>query len=277
MIRITNRNDFVSYIMKTLGHPVITVNVTEEQVNYRIDDALLKFYEFHTDGTYHYFYQHQLSSTDISTKKIKLPADVISVLKVYPSDGLFSVTRGGNGNNLAMTGYLQNVGSNALGGIYGVGGIAGGLFPTGNGVSGFSRSASYGGMSNFMYTSNYLGSITGTVTGEHSFQYIKHGNYIIISDFDMGVGEGDFILVECFREVNEENHPIWDSIWLRNYAVALTKKQWGQNLVKFGNTQLANGTTINGEVILSEANNEIKDLEDELKNEWQPPLGVLVG
>ena len=49
------------------------------------------------------------------------------------------------------------------------------------------------------------------------------------------------------------------------------------NLIKFGNTQLANGTTINGQEILNEGNKEIEQLEEELKTLWSPPLGIMVG
>lgn len=277
MRTIPTRDDFIEYIMKTLGHPMITVNLTEDQVNYRIDDALYKFFEFHSDGSWHAYMLHKLDQEEETSGRIKLPETVLSVMKVYPSDGMFQELRQSNGNNLVVTSFMQNMGSSIFGGIGGLGNYAhGGYFPSnfsggGSGVMGF------GALPNYMYTTNYLNTIQGMVSGEHDFQYIKHGNILVISDKSVGVKADGYILIECFLEVDEQHHPVWDSIWLRNYAVALCKKQWGMNLIKFGNTQLANGTTINGQEILAEGNKEIDQLEEELKTLWSPPLGIMVG
>lgn len=273
--RIRTRDEFIAYIMQTLGHPIITVNVTEEQVNYRIDDALIRFYEFHNDGTYRAYLLHEYTQQDKYNGFIKLPEAVHAVTKIFPDDGLFADSR-----NLAAMSWSQSLGKLMFNGS-GVGGQSvggfGGFFPSlGGGMLG-SSSFNYGAASTNTLIQSYAGTVTGTVSGNNQFQYSPFDNRLYIDDKNPNTQLGKRILVECFVTVDEDNQPIWDDIWLREYTVALVKKQWGQNLIKFGNTQLANGTTINGEVILNEAKDELQRLEEDLMNKWSEPLGVLMG
>ena len=65
---------------------------------------------------------------------------------------------------------------------------------------------------------------------------------------------------------------VWDNRFLKRYATALIKKQWGDNLKKFGGIQMPGGVTLNGKEIWDEAVEEINKLEEELMN-----LNVLPG
>ena len=79
---IASRQAFKDYVLRRLGSPVIDVNVDDEQVEDRIDDALLKFRDYHYDGTEHLYYPHQLTSTDITNKYITLPENIIGVTRI---------------------------------------------------------------------------------------------------------------------------------------------------------------------------------------------------
>lgn len=269
MARIETRDEFMEYIMEALGHPIVTVNITETQLDARIDDALLKFFEFHNEGSFRYFIIHEMTDTEIKTGEIKLPDKVMSVVKVYPTDGLFNVT---GGNNLAVQSYMQKVGSSMFG-SYGLGGSIGGSMFSSNGTGSMSYS-----LSNMVRAESYMSTVTATLNGHHQFQYSRYGQKLWIDDRVLGdVGVGDKILVEVYMEVDDENQPIWDSIWLRQYATELARRQWGDNLTKLGNTQLANGTTINAQDILQQATERLRTLEEELMTTWAEPLGVIVG
>lgn len=271
MNKIITRDDFIEYIMKTLGHPVLTVNITEEQVNYRIDDALLKFFEFHNEGTYRYYILHEITDDEVKNGYLVLPDKVMSVICIYPTDGVFTTT---NTNNLAATTYLQSIGTSAYTG--GMNGYGGALFGSGRGYAGGGASSRFT-LSNAIYSASYLSTLTATLNGYHNFQYTRYGQKLFIDDRTLNVGAGQKVLVEVYMEVDPDNQPIWNSIWLREYATMLCMRQWGMNLIKFGDTQLANGTTINGDRILQEANERIKELELELQSTWSEPLGVFMG
>jgi hypothetical protein len=53
---ITNRNDFKAYCLRRLGFPVIEINVDDDQVEDRIDDALQYWQDYHFDGTQKVYY-----------------------------------------------------------------------------------------------------------------------------------------------------------------------------------------------------------------------------
>ena len=51
MARPRTKEELADYCLRRLGYPVIDINVDQEQVMERIDDALDKYYDYHFDGT----------------------------------------------------------------------------------------------------------------------------------------------------------------------------------------------------------------------------------
>ena len=69
---------------------------------------------------------------------------------------------------------------------------------------------------------------------------------------------------------------IWNQMWLKDYATAKIKKQWGQNLTKFQGVQMPGGVTLNGEMIYNDAVEELKVLDEQLRTTWEtPPLDMI--
>ena len=52
---------------------------------------------------------------------------------------------------------------------------------------------------------------------------------------------------------------IFDDIYLKRYATALIKRQWGANLSKFEGVQMLGGVTLNGAKIFEEAQADQKN------------------
>jgi hypothetical protein len=54
-----------------------------------------------------------------------------------------------------------------------------------------------------------------------------------------------FIVVDCYRVIDPTDAPsIWSDRWLQDYAIALIKKQWAQNMSKYQGIQLPGGVTL---------------------------------
>ena len=70
MATITNRTDFTNYCLRRLGFPVIEINVDDDQVQDRIDDALQYWQDYHFDGLQKVYYIKGLQQTDIDNKYI---------------------------------------------------------------------------------------------------------------------------------------------------------------------------------------------------------------
>ena len=51
MATISSRQAFKDYCLRRLGFPVISINVDDDQVEDRIDDALQYYIDRHADGT----------------------------------------------------------------------------------------------------------------------------------------------------------------------------------------------------------------------------------
>ena len=65
-------------------------------------------------------------------------------------------------------------------------------------------------------------------------------------------------------------------MWVKDYVAAKIKKQWGQNMTKFQNVQMPGGVTLYGEMIYNDAVQELKDLDEKLRSEWEtPPLDMI--
>ena len=75
--------------------------------------------------------------------------------------------------------------------------------------------------------------------------------------------------MECAVKPSADVYPdIWNDMWLKKYATALVKYQWGINLTKFQQVQLPGGITMNGEMIYNEAKQEIAEIGQRFSMDW---------
>jgi hypothetical protein len=70
---------------------------------------------------------------------------------------------------------------------------------------------------------------------------------------------------------------IYNDRFLKKYATALIKRQWGNNLKKFEGIQMPGGVTMNGQKIFDEAEEEIKAMEEEMYQMGSLPSEIFVG
>jgi hypothetical protein len=68
----------------------------------------------------------------------------------------------------------------------------------------------------------------------------------------------------------------WNDRWLKEYATALIKRSWGNNLKKFEGIQLPGGVKLNGDKIYSEAKEEIDALHAEIGDKYGAPLEMFM-
>jgi len=86
------------------------------------------------------------------------------------------------------------------------------------------------------------------------------------------VNVGTPVIAECYALIKPEGFAdVWNDRWLKEYATALIKRTWGNNLKKFAGVQLPGGVVLNGDKIFQEAIEEIKALETEMLNSYSLP------
>jgi hypothetical protein len=61
----TTRQEFRDYCLRKLGYPVIEVNVDDDQIEDRIDEALKFYYDYHFDGSEKIYYRHQIQEYNL--------------------------------------------------------------------------------------------------------------------------------------------------------------------------------------------------------------------
>ena len=70
---------------------------------------------------------------------------------------------------------------------------------------------------------------------------------------------------------------IFNDIFLKKYATAKLKLQWGQNLIKFDGIQLPGGVTLNGRQLVDDAKEEIAKLEEDVRLNYELPVNDIIG
>ena len=79
----TTKAEFKEHCLRRLGKPVIEINVDEEQIDDRVDEALSYYQDYHFDGMEHVYYKHQVTQDDIDNKYITLPDNIIGVVDLF--------------------------------------------------------------------------------------------------------------------------------------------------------------------------------------------------
>ena len=247
---ITSRSEFKDYCLRRLGFPVIDINVDDDQVEDRIDDAIQFFIDRHTDGTQKLYYIKRLDQTDIDNKYINLDPsvvvdssnnqlDIVGVTRVFPIQDSQSTI------NMFDLRYQLRL----------------------NELYDFT-SASY---INYTLTMQHLRSLELLFTGEVPIRYNRHMRRLFV-DWSWGSNEapvGTVAILECYATLDPNLYTdMWNDRWLKQYATALIKRTWGQNLSKFKGLQLPGGVTLNADEIYSSAMEEIKQLEDQMESEF---------
>ena len=97
-------------------------------------------------------------------------------------------------------------------------------------------------------------------------------------DWSNDITAGEYLIIECYRKTDPESYTdIFDDIYLKRYATALIKRQWGANLSKFNGVTMLGGVTMNGADIYSQATEEIERLEEQIQLSFETPIDYMVG
>ena len=79
----TTREEFTEYCLRKLGKPVIEINVDEDQVSDRIDEALRYYWDYHFDGSEKTYYKRIITQEDINNRYIMMPDNIIGVVNIF--------------------------------------------------------------------------------------------------------------------------------------------------------------------------------------------------
>ena len=117
------------------------------------------------------------------------------------------------------------------------------------------------------------------LVGEKPIQFnVNSGRIYVEMMWDTDISVNDYVIFEVYRRINPvEFTEAYNDFWLKRYATALIKKQWGENLIKFQGVTMLGGVTMNGEVIYNEAKEEIATLEEQGRLTYETPVDFDIG
>lgn len=256
MATITSRSAFKDYCLRRLGFPVIEINVDDDQVEDRIDDALQYWQDYHFDGLQKVYYVKALLPSDVTQRYLDLSTaldtsnnamQIVGVTRIFPLyDSQASI-------NMFDLRYQLRL----------------------NELYDFT-SASY---INYTMTQQHLRMLEQNFTGEVPIRFQRHMQRLYI-DWAWGSSQapaGTVVVAECYANIDPTIYTqAWNDRWLKEYATALIKRSWGNNLKKFNGIQLPGGVTLNGDKIYQEATDEINALHAEIGDKYGAPLEFML-
>ena len=279
-----SRSEFIDYCKRQLGAPVLEINVADEQIEDIVDDAIQFFNERHFDGVSQMYLKYQIRQTDIDRGRatmepgsgnkttgistttaettiagvsttfnfydngnfLQIPPEIIGVTKIFHFDGTNTVT-----NNMFSVKYQL-----FLNDIY---------------YWGSTELLTYAMLKTYLEDINFM------LTTEKQIRFNQRMDRLYLDiDWD-SMSVGDWLVIDCFRLLNPNDYPrVWNDSFLKPYATALIKKQWGQNLLKFQGVKLPGGTELNGRQIYDDAEKDLERIREIMSNTYElPPLDMI--
>jgi hypothetical protein len=320
---ISSRQGLIDYCLRRLGFPVIEINVDDDQVSDRIDDALQYFQEYHFDGVERMYLVHQVTTASLKFSGLSAPLFEIgetltgetsgATCKLFLLDGTsaqVSTVKGSFSAGETVTGSVSGFSrALAITNFYTPGDIQNGYIPIPDSVIGVIRVLPVNGASSGMNNRNnmfdviyqfrlndmynllsadmiyytqmqqHLSMLDMLLVGDRSIRYNRKMDEMYIDvNWNEVFNPGDFVIIECYRILDPNQYTqVYDDMFLKRYATSLIKRQWGENMKKFGGIQLPGGVILNGKEIYDEAVEEIATIENEMQLKSELPVDFMVG
>lgn len=238
------KKELIHYIKTMLGEPTIQVEVTEEQMGFIIDDTIQKFTEY--------------SWGDLEASVIvplngrgeyPLPHLITNIIKVSKGSSNSFNFSSNFGAGLVPDMWSEQYFSSTSGNA-GVGGIMENIIPVMNTQAIYAK---------------YFGD-------DLNANFNPHRKILqVLEDY-----KGKVLLHYQYEYKAKEIDSIFGHEWIKAYAKAKTKQAWG-NIVGKYDQALVGGARINYDRILSEGNDEVRQLDDELISKWCDPAPIMIG
>lgn len=229
---VTSRETLKQYALRALGAPLVDIDITEEQMEDRIDEAIDFFREYHFDGVQKMYLKHQVTTTDITNQYITIPDHVWGINSVFPlantaqaQPNIFDLQY-----QLRMN-DLRDLTSTSL--IY------------------------------YHQVMSHIALIDNLLTKAKMIRWNRNTDKLMIdTNWENALPEGTWLLIDCYSALDPDQSPkFWNNRLFKEYVTALFKKQWAAPLKKYSNITLPGGVTVSGQELYDEAIGEIEKIE----------------
>ena len=266
----STRETLKQYALRSLGKPVIEINVDNDQVEDRIDEAVQFYVQYHYDGIRRTYLKYKLTAEDKtrlqaptptsesvtqdavtttwyeSNNFLVVPETVISVINIFPFSDKANM-------NLFDVRYQLRL----------------------NDLYDFASTS----IINYDMVLRHLDFLDQILVGMKPIRFQQHDNRLYIDmDWVHDLEVGEFLIIDCYRKLDPTTYTdVFNDQWLKRYVTALFKKQWGANLSKFDGVTMIGGVKLNGEKIYTDAITDVEKLEKEIRDSFELAPAFLVG
>ena len=270
MSKPSTRQGLIDYCLRRLGYPVLEVNVDDDQIDDLIDDAIQYFQERHFDGVERMLLKHEITKENKETLKTG-----ITTTTANSTVGITTTTFTESQNFIQLPDHVLGV-ERVL--KMDASTISSGMFNIKYQI--FLNDLYYYGaldLMNYAMVKTYLEDLSRLITPDVQLRFNKRQHRLYMDIDWRQVSKNTYLIIDCYRLVDPANaSDIYNDWWLKRYLVAIIKRQWGQNLMKFQGVMLPGGVSLNGRQIYDDAIREIEQIEYELKTEYElPPLDLI--
>jgi hypothetical protein len=251
MANPNSRDSLIDYCKRRLGDPVIEINVDEDQLEDRVDEALQYYQEYHSESTLRTYLKHLVTEDDVTNEYIPLSSDITYVSKLFPITSNFSMSR--NFFDIKYQMMLNDIAD----------------------MQNFAGDLAY-----YDQLNQYLSMLDMKLNGEPQTTYSRSMNRLYIhGDFsDKDIQAGSYIIYEAYKTVDPGTFgKVYNDMWLKEYTTELIKQQWGSNLSKFEGMQMPGGVTLNGRQLYDDATAQIERLREKIRTDFEMPTDFFVG
>ena len=317
MANPSTRQQLIDYCLRQLGAPVLEINVDDDQIEDRIDEAFQYYRDFHFDAVEKVYLSEQISASVLTITGVNAGSFIVGEVITGATSGAKATVHASLAANKV---YVKNVvgtfttsetisgsqsGISATLSSLVLGNYDNKFLTLTDAVISVSRVLPFSSRTRgidlfdvrYQILLNDLYSIQSTdiiyysqvktqlqlmqdlLVGVKPIRFNRHQNrlYIDMSWTD-DVAIGEYIIVEAMRVLDPTTFTdVFNDAWLKKYCTALIKQQWGNNLKKFEGVQMPGGVTLNGQKIYDEATEEIQQLKEEVQNTYQEPIDFFTG
>ena len=276
MAKPTTKQELIDHCLRKLGAPVLEINVSDEQLDDIVDDAIQYFQERHFDGVERMYLKYKITQDDLDRGRADPPSGTsITSTTASQTSTTFNSTWYENSNYIVVPETVIGIEKIFK---FDTSSISGGMF-----------SIKYQLFLNDLYffnsvnllqyamTKRYLEDIDFLLTTDKQIRFNKRQNRLYL-DIDWKAQEvGTFLVIQCDRILDPDDFTgVYNDTFLKLYLTALVKRQWGQNLIKFQGVKLPGGLELNGRQIYEDAEREIESIREKLISEYElPPLDFI--
>ncbi len=275
--KINSEDKLLNYIKTMLGADLITVDVSDDQILLAIDDTFSKFSSWALDGQQNMGFVIEARS-DVQDYYIDDRIQAIYGISIADSTSSYNsstnggISLGGFGQvpinyipHVDMEGNASSLERGFGGGNYSATGVAGGVTggPATSGNQAEMMEVSYLQMVESQMMQGMFGSSVA-----FDFNASNH----ILRIFEAIEGP---IMVEGSLEYrpNPDYDDAYGHSWIKEYALNKVKFIWGSNVGKYSQS-LIGGAEINYDRLLSESQETLDKLDEQLLERYSEPLGI---